>query len=405
MPDMLSDLSYHDLFRFPEDFPSGSLFRPPPLLLAVQRARPVCPVRFQNGERMWLISGSDDVRRVMSSSAFSRILAYRGAPRMAGNDLTSIPGAMFNMEGPRHRVLRGVVAPSFSKAAVTGQLSSFEAYSQDAVARLQALSHTPELIHVFAETLVRHLSTELLGLTAAEFAETQSCVRRQSALSGNSQQTADATRQLVRMAARVYERASAGAGGEPILALAAAERSGSISAREAIGTTALLLATGTESLIPLLGTGPLALMAYRDATGSLPEDNSGWFAAADEVLRYYNNGPINFPRVAVEDVIVAGMAVRAKEAVITSTLAAGWDPRKVPSPDRFDITRRTTSSVSFGAGPHFCLGASYVRTVLAVAYRVLFNELPQIRITVPASALPGAQGGFFTRPAYLPVTW
>jgi 4-methoxybenzoate monooxygenase (O-demethylating) len=41
--------------------------------------------------------------------------------------------------------------------------------------------------------------------------------------------------------------------------------------------------------------------------------------------------------------------------------AANRDPRKWPSPDRYDIDRPTAGHVAFGAGVHMCVGQLLAR--------------------------------------------
>lgn len=122
--------------------------------------------------------------------------------------------------------------------------------------------------------------------------------------------------------------------------------------------------------------------------------------AVEEVMRHT---PIALlvPRIAVEDVELAGVQVPAATTVIASTAAANRDPSIYPDPDRFDITREHPEPMlTFGGGIHYCLGVHLAKAELAVALTVMARRMPHIRRTGPAPWKPviGVTG-----PTTLPV--
>jgi cytochrome P450 len=70
---------------------------------------------------------------------------------------------------------------------------------------------------------------------------------------------------------------------------------------------------------------------------------------------------LHFRRTATRDLTLAGRPIRAGEKVVVYHAAANRDPSAFPDPDRFDIARTPNDHVSFGFGPHFCLGAHLAR--------------------------------------------
>jgi len=72
--------------------------------------------------------------------------------------------------------------------------------------------------------------------------------------------------------------------------------------------------------------------------------------AVEEAMRYR---PIGFglPRIATEDVELAGVRIPSGTIVLANTAAANRDPAAFSDPDRFDITRdNTVCTLSFGSG-------------------------------------------------------
>ena len=69
--------------------------------------------------------------------------------------------------------------------------------------------------------------------------------------------------------------------------------------------------------------------------------------------------------------------------------SAGRDQRVYgDSADSFDITRDSTRHLSFGHGPHFCLGAPLARLEATVALERLFTRFPRLDVAVAEADLP-----------------
>jgi cytochrome P450 len=61
-------------------------------------------------------------------------------------------------------------------------------------------------------------------------------------------------------------------------------------------------------------------------------------------------------QVAKKDCELGGVAIPKGTNVSVSVAAANRDPAHYPNPDRFDPTRKNVAHLTFGAGPHVCLG-------------------------------------------------
>jgi cytochrome P450 len=122
--------------------------------------------------------------------------------------------------------------------------------------------------------------------------------------------------------------------------------------------------------------------------------------AVDEVMRH---SPVALlvPRIAVEDVELAGVAIPAGTHILASTAAANRDPSVYPDPDWFDITREDPEPMlTFGGGLHYCLGVHLAKAEIAVALTVLARRMPDLGRAGPAPWKPviGVTG-----PVTLPV--
>jgi cytochrome P450 len=63
-----------------------------------------------------------------------------------------------------------------------------------------------------------------------------------------------------------------------------------------------------------------------------------------------------------------------------SIASANRDEAEFPDPDRFDITRNPGKVLSFGHGPHGCLGAPLAMEEAQIALETLFRRMPELRL-------------------------
>jgi cytochrome P450 len=139
-----------------------------------------------------------------------------------------------------------------------------------------------------------------------------------------------------------------------------------INDEELISILVLLFAAGFETTTQLLGNAVVALTRNPDQITRWREDPGLTTNAVEELLRYDSPVQMN-SRVLHEAITIDGQQVPAGRVVFTLLGAANRDPERFPDPDRLDLGRPDVRPMSFGGGPHFCLGASLARIEAAVA--------------------------------------
>ena len=105
--------------------------------------------------------------------------------------------------------------------------------------------------------------------------------------------------------------------------------------------------------------------------------------AIDECLRIAGNGYFTFPRVATIDTQVGGTPIKKGMIVRPSPQAANYDPEVFEDPLRFDIHRKPKAIMTFGAGPHRCIGSHLAHTTISLAVRMLIARFPAARLADP----------------------
>ncbi len=155
--------------------------------------------------------------------------------------------------------------------------------------------------------------------------------------------------------------------------MAAASADGEITDDEIVGNTLLLLIAGHVAVRNLIGNVVWLLLQHPGEYERLRRDPSLLRSTIEESLRY--EPPITLiPRIAMQDIDVRGQTIAAGDIVQLSIVAANRDPQRFPDPDRFDVARNPHGVLSYGHGPHGCLGARLAREQATIALEVLFRR-------------------------------
>lgn len=152
----------------------------------------------------------------------------------------------------------------------------------------------------------------------------------------------------------------------------------------------------THSSIP---GGLLALLEHPDQHAKLLADPRLLPGAVEEMLRY---APpvIHFRRTATQETELAGQRIAAGDKVVVFYASANRDGAVFHDPDVFDITREPNRHLTFGIGPHFCLGNFLARQQM----RLLFTEvLWRLSDMEPAGPVQRLQSNFINGLKHMPV--
>jgi len=155
---------------------------------------------------------------------------------------------------------------------------------------------------------------------------------------------------------------------------------------EVVSVMRLLWAAGTTTTNTLIGALALQLMQHPQVRAQLQSDVSLLPVFTEEAVRLEPSELLVW-RVAREDVELGGVKIPRGEEVRLCTAAANRDPRHFTEPDNLSMERNPNKHISFGAGPHFCLGASLTRMEIRVALETLLMKWPNFRTTRPLSEL------------------
>ena len=188
-----------------------------------------------------------------------------------------------------------------------------------------------------------------------------------------------------------------------ISSLAHAELDGErLSDDEIFSFLRLLLPAGVETTFRSTGNLLYLLLAQPDQLESVRADRSLIPQAIEEALRL-ETPLLNITRLATKDTEIGGVAVPEGSTIMLMLAAANREEARYEEPDRFDITRDSPKPhMSFGHGPHVCLGIHLARVEMRVALNLLLDRLPELRLD-PGADDPHIRGQVFRSPTSIPV--
>ncbi|MEU7423585.1 cytochrome P450 [Streptomyces sp. NPDC040750] len=148
----------------------------------------------------------------------------------------------------------------------------------------------------------------------------------------------------------------------------------------------LLTVAGNDTVRGAAPGGLLALVEHPEAYRLLCEGKVGLRTGVEELLRWHPP-VLTFRRTAVRDTELAGRRIRAGDKVVVFHASANRDERVFTDPGRLDPARSPNPHVSFGDGPHVCLGAHFARLQLRLFYEEALRVLPEPRLARPPGRL------------------
>jgi cytochrome P450 len=384
-------------------------FDPPRQITRLRDAHPVSPMVFPDGHEGWLVTGYEEVRRLMADTRFSSrqdigiLHVLEVIPDMPAITEPSpqVPGLFIAMDPPDHTRMRRKLTGAFTvrrMRMLEEQIIDITERRLDAMARL-----TPpvDLVAEFALPVPSLVICELLGVPYADRGNFQVNSAKFLVKDQPLEEKMAAYGAMTTYLADLVTRKRAEPGDDILSDLA---RHDDLSIEELTGAAFLLLLAGHETTANMLALGTFALLENPGQMAELRADPDLLPDAVEELMRYLSVADI-FYRYATEDIELGGETIREGSTVVVSLLAANHDPRRFDDPDTVDIRRRARGHVGFGHGVHQCLGQQLARIEMRAGFDGLLRRFPALQLAVPAGEVRLRTDMNIYGVHELPVTW
>lgn len=340
-------------------------------------------------DRGWVALGFDEVQTVLQDRRFYSDLRKNkfvsGLLRMGAGDepvLFLEQPTMLSMDAPDHTRLRKLAQQGFLHKFILSLEPRIEQIVEEC---LGDSGETFNVVEDLAKPLPAIVIAELLGLPQDDRQNFQQLSHDLLGITevidrAKVKRGIEANNQLRDYFARVIEEKRASPGQDFISQMIVAEDEGDrLTADEMLSTFVLLLIAGHETTTRLIGTGTWLLLKHPDQLELLRNDPGLIPNAIEEMLRY--EPPVQaIPRFVAEDMEFAGRKLKKNQVIMPSIASANRDPDANPDPEKFDVQREEIRHVSFGHGPHLCLGMTLARLEAKVAFRMLLDQFPAMTL-------------------------
>ncbi|MER7516753.1 cytochrome P450 [Streptomyces sp. NPDC126499] len=329
------------------------------------------------GPGFWAVTRHADVVRVLKDAAgFS---SYLGATQIRDPDPADLPfirRMMLNQDPPHHGRLRRLVSRAFTPGRIERFTGTARLRARQLLETAKESGPEVDLVRAVTDDYALLNLTDLLGVPASDRGLLHKWTERVIAYQDPDEPPVlDAAgrpvnprspAQLAEMFAYARELA-AHKRAHPADDIMTTLATGELRDAELEMFFFLLTVAGNDTVRSAAPGGLLALAEHPDQRRALWSGEVGMDTAVDELLRVHPP-VLSFRRTATRDTRLAGVPIAAGDKVVVFHASANHDERVFAAPHRLDLARTPNPHVSFGDGPHVCLGAHFARLQLRVLY-------------------------------------
>lgn len=351
----------------------------------------IAPVHWSEAMGSYVVCRYEDVHRLSRDrsllGSITTTEAVSSGPPLRSDKM------MIRRDGEDHMRQRRLVSKVFTPRAI----ATWAEHTELIVERLldaAALKGEIDVIAEYALPLPAQIISEMLGMPKGDVPQLREWSRTLTKgldpfVTADEQEAADLAGRAIGEYVDEVVADKRSAHADDILTdlIRARDEGDALDTDEVVLMVILLYIAGHETTVNLIGNGLTHLFHNPDQFDRLRTDPGLDANAMEEVLRF--EGPAHFTRrVTRQPIEVGGVTIPADSLLTLALAAANRDPRKWgPTAGVLDVAReRANEHVSFGGGPHFCLGASLARMEGQSALPRLVRRFPRMQPAYDAPA-------------------
>ena len=373
-----------------------------PRLRALQAQGPVHKIRTATGDQAWLVTGYEEVRRLLADPRLGRSHPDpAGAARTGESVLFGGPLGNYETEEADHTRMRSLLQPHFTPGRMRALRPRIDALTTAMLDELDRRARPADLVEALAAPLPILVICDLLGVPYQDRSRFRAWTRAAADVRDRAR-SEQGLADLFGYGRQLVARKRDHPGDDVISRLCASSGAGD---DEIAMLSMFLLFAGHETTVVAIGMGALILLTNPRQRQALRDDPGLVPAAVGEMLRAPGKGGGGIPRYARDDLEISGILVRAGELVLLDSGAANHDECVFPGPDRFDVNRSAVTHLTFGHGMRYCIGAPLARIELRAVFTQLIARYPAMRLATSAAELGLNRDTLAGGLAQLPVSW
>jgi cytochrome P450 family 130 len=367
-----------------------------------RRLRDEDPVH-QTARGFWVLSRFEDVfRAALDSATFS---SAQGLTFGENEILTlGLKPTLVMMDRPQHTTFRRLISRGLTPRQVAELEPDLRAFVRTRVATLVE-SGEADFVAMLAGPLPTFVVATYLGVPESDreqFDAWSGAIVQANATGDTVRHAAEAVAGLYGYFTDLIEWRRQDPGEDMLSDLVVARVDGQpLPVDEILGYCFVMIAGGNDTTSGLLAGAVVALSERPDQRRMLLEDPSLLPGAVEELLRL--TSPVQgLSRTTTREVDLHGSFIPADSRVHLLYGAANRDPREFGrTADDLDVTRPIRRMLTFGNGPHHCIGAAAARLQGRVVLEELFRAMPEFTVDATRGRL--APGPFVRRYQSLPI--
>jgi cytochrome P450 len=356
------------------------------------RARKEEPVTFCSDLNSWLVTRYDDIQSVLLqpeifSSRNSLSFEVTFYPQTFQELMKGFPPVpiIFNSDGADHDRFRGPLKRAITPARVKA-LEPFIRKTANTLVDAFINKRQAEIMNEFAYPLVLLSIHKLLGIPEQDIELT----RRWShdGLILNTMQLDEEGQVACARSIVAFQHYLAGLIGEKkkkpqddVISLLIADVPGEepLSEAELVYILNGLILPGNKNPANMIGTGVQILLEETERWRTINEHPEYIPQAVEEIVRF--DGPIRaFGRITTQEVTLGGVTLPENAPLLLIYGSGNRDETAFANADEFQLERDPKQHLAFGQGIHYCVGAPLARLEGRIAFEVLTQRLPHLRL-------------------------
>jgi len=360
---------------------------PPRAYQHMREERPVAPVRLWNGNKAWLVTRFEDVRKILTDKRISNNITHPGFPvlyaaRAAVMQQHGKPPYFHFMDPPEHTAHRRMFTQDFSVIRVKEMEEEIQAIVDELIDDMLAgPDRSADYVKAIALPIPTRVIARILGFPYADVAKLQGMMNATSGFGQDPEAAKSSYARLNDYVSELIARKEANPSTDTISRLISDQlQPGNIDRPGLIRVILFLLIVGHETTTSMIALGTLMLLENNEQREKLIKDPSLTQNAVEELLRYLSIVHLTTCRVAIEDIEIGGETIKAGEGVVALVSSANRDASQFEDPDVLDIERDARAHLAFGFGVHQCLGQTLARLELRVTLNSILQRIPTLKL-------------------------